>query len=104
MERTEPTGPSAICTWAPLARSPTSVNTAVAVRCPPPPETEHPASARTSAARTGTAATRRLSDRRDGEARIRTTPPRRAPSPPEGHVGPARDAGGSGPGAEGATA
>ena len=32
MERTEPTGTSAICTWAPLERSPTSVNTAVAVR------------------------------------------------------------------------
>ncbi len=37
------------------------------------------------------------------EARIRTTPPRRAPSPPEAHAGRARDAGGSDPAAAAAT-
>ena len=39
MDWTEPTGTSAICTWAPLARSPTSLKTAVAVRCDAPPDT-----------------------------------------------------------------
>ena len=43
---TEPTGTSASCTWAPLARSPTSLKSAVAVRCDEPPPMEQPVEAR----------------------------------------------------------
>ena len=46
---TEPTGTSASCTWAPLARSPTSLKSAVAVRWSEPPPMEQPVSPAASA-------------------------------------------------------
>ena len=49
MPLTEPTGTSASCTCAPLVRSPTSLKTAVAVRCAEPPDTEQPVRPRASA-------------------------------------------------------
>ncbi len=72
---TEPTGTSASCTWAPLARSPTSLKTAVAVRWSEPPPMEQPVSPAASARTAGTRSRRRRSP-----VRIRTSSRCRGPT------------------------
>ena len=110
MEVTEPTGTSASCTWAPLARSPTSLKTALAVRGDGP--LEQPARPRAPArAAAGTARRRarraqvRLPDVVGMAWDIRTTPSRRATTGRPGRGGRRRRGGvGSGSAAVGRAA